>query len=314
MRRRDLVGMLPLAAYGKTLEWRERAPMPVPRAGLIAGVFRGRMVMAGGSDWQGEKKVLYARTDSFDPVTNQWHSGPDLPAPRCDAPTVVLQNGMYAFGGVVGGAMTASVLHYDGLKWREAPELALGAPTMYAMAAVSRQDVYLFGGLGKLTDLTTAGVRLRKWRSDKDKGWEEMAAFPGKSRVTAALVLVGSKLFLFGGAHQPVGGVLENLNEVWSYDLSADRWNREKDLPVVMRAWSAVAMGNEVLLLGGYRETFESGVFVYDVKSGESRDAGKLPYPLADVRFLRMGKRLLNAGGETGFHIRAPWTLEAQLQ
>ena len=52
--------------------WRERAPLPVPRAGYMAGVVRRYLIIAGGSYWQGNQKQRTSRVDIYDPSTNAW--------------------------------------------------------------------------------------------------------------------------------------------------------------------------------------------------------------------------------------------------
>lgn len=296
-----------LALFAKQPVWQERAPIPAPpRAGLIAAAYQGKLLLAGGSDWQADKKVLHARTDLFDPTTNQWAAGPDLPQPRCDAAAATLGKNVYAFGGVIDGKITPSVLRFDGTRWSEAGEIA---PVMYAAAMATPRGILLFGGLSTFTDLSTATSGLALW--SERRGPQPLAPFPGRPRVSTAFTFHQGHAYLFGGAHQPRGGALENLAEVWRYDLSRNQWQQLPDLPFVRRAWSAVPKGRRIWLIGGYRETFESGTFLYDPATHVVTSAAPLPHPLADVRFLRIGNRCINAGGETGFHIRAPWTLEA---
>lgn len=339
MNRRTLLQLAPAAAAAKlngqlrpnalaalpAEAWRFGAPLPLPRAGLLAGAFRGRLVLAGGSDWQNnlQEKAVYQRCDLFDPRTNQWSAGPPLPAPRCDAACVTLGGAIYAMGGIVGPnakqwKMEDSVLRFDGRVWREAPEAKLPAPTMYAIAVLADdrthgQAVYLFGGLEKLGQLETARPRLWCWRPKAGKGWQELAPFPGKRRLACALVAHGKSLFLFGGVNQPKpaaeSAALENLAEVWEYRLAENQWRQRQDLPVRRRAWSALSAGAEILLLGGYTTDFQKEVFRYQPGSGQTLPAGELPFPLADARFVTVGDTLWQSGGETAFKIRAPWTI-----
>ena len=71
----SLLFLTPLIAG--SLVWRERAALPVPRAGYIAGVLDNRFVFAGGSFWRDDQKFQSDRTDFFDPATNTWSPGPE---------------------------------------------------------------------------------------------------------------------------------------------------------------------------------------------------------------------------------------------
>ncbi len=311
MTRRTFIATSAVPLSAQPLQWQELSPMPVPRAGLIAAAWRGQLLLAGGSDWQNDKKVLHQRTDIFDLKKNRWRSAADLPAPRCDSATAVTSDGVYALGGVIAGSIVNSVLRFDGTSWRELPEAALPSPAQYPIAVAEGGSIYVLGGLTRLADITTATTHFRHYRPGQ--GWRDLAPFPCRPRVTAGYCLHNRKLYLFGGCYQAEGKPLENLAEVWSYNFKSNTWSQHPNLPLARRAWSAVSSNKRVLLIGGYVDTFESAVFSCDPESGTLEPAGNLPHPLADVRFLKIGSRCINAGGETGFHIRGPWTLCAAL-
>ena len=68
------------------ITWRESTPMPEPRSGYAAGALDGRLVLAGGTYWEGTKgnwtkKIFTPATHAFDPVSQQWQKLPDAPVP-----------------------------------------------------------------------------------------------------------------------------------------------------------------------------------------------------------------------------------------
>jgi N-acetylneuraminic acid mutarotase len=286
------------------LTWRERAPLPLPRAGYAIGVVDQRMLFAGGSHWEADRKIVSRRSDFFDPVSNAWTPGPELPAARCDAPSVTSGGHVYIFGGVVDGKLTDSVLQYSKGAWLEPSSMKLPEPRMYALAASAGKSLYVFGGLSKMGDLSSATSTLWRWRDGQ--GWQTLAAFPGSPRVIAALVAHHDQLYLFGGLSQS-----RNLREAWSYDPKTNAWKQLADLPVARRAWSAVSDGRNILLLGGYTDGFSDEIFLFDTKT--AKPFGHLAHPLADAKYVIVGDRLLTAGGESGIKIRAPWTFETTL-
>ena len=309
MIRREMIALL-VPALLAAPHWKERASMPLPRAGCIAGVSAGRMLVAGGSYWEGGRKITSARSDWFDPRLDRWTAAPPLPAPRSDAASATTDT-VYAIGGVVEGALTASVLRFDGSEWSEMPAAALPAPTMYAIAEAEGSDIFLYGGLAQLGDLASATRTLRRWRPGG--AWTSLAPFPGASRVSAAVTIHHGKLYVFGGVHQEPGREIENLADAWAYDIAENRWRALGPLPVACRAWRAVSSGGSIFLLGGYTDAFSAAIYEFRPGTGVLKAAGQLPHPLADTRFVRMGGRVFNAGGETAPQVRAPWTLEATL-
>jgi N-acetylneuraminic acid mutarotase len=292
--------------------WKERAQLPQARAGCGAGVIGKRMVVAGGSYWDGEKKYWSDRTDLFDPETNTWSPGAPMPQPRSDAASATFRGSVYVFGGVAGGALSADTLRFDGYRWRSVPEAKLPAPLMYPVAAATDAGILLLGGLTTIGDLSSASRALWMW--SPGTGWAKRPDFPGAFRVSAAIAAAGGKLYVFGGIHQDTaGGSLTNLQDAWSFDIKNNTWTELPTLPVARRAWAAIAVDRHIYLLGGYTDSFSADVYSFDLKSHEVRPAGVLPHALADARFVRIGSRVLTAGGESGNKIRSNWTFEGRL-
>ena len=293
------------------MEWKERAPLPRARAGCGAGVIGKRMVVAGGSYWEGDKKYWSDRTDLFDPETNTWSLGAPMPEPRSDAASATFRGGVYVFGGVASGALSDHALRFDGDRWEPVPEAKLPAPLMYPMAAATDAGILLLGGLTTMGDLSSASRALWLW--SPGAGWTKRAAFPGVFRVSAAIAAADGKLYVFGGIHQDAaGGALTNLQDAWSYDVKRDTWSELPKLPVARRAWAAIALDKQIYLLGGYTDSFSADVYSFDLKTQSVRPAGVLPHALADARFVRIGSRVLTAGGESGNKIRSSWTFEGK--
>jgi len=294
-----------------SMEWKERAVLPQARAGCGAGVIGKRMVVAGGSYWDKDQKYWSDRTDLFDPETNTWSPGAPMPQPRSDAASATFRGSVYVFGGVVGGSLSNNTQGFDGEHWKELPDAKLPAALMYPVAAAVDSGILLLGGLTRMGDLSSASQSLWIWSPSAD--WRKLAAFPGAFRVSAAVAAADGKLYVFGGIHQDaVGAPPTNLQDAWSYDLKRDTWTELPKLPVARRAWAAIALDRKIYLLGGYTDSFSADVYSFDVKSHEMHPAGSLPHPLADARFLRIGSRVLTAGGESGNKIRSNWTFEGK--
>lgn len=285
-------------------------PMPVPRAGYIAGVISGKLVVAGGSYWKDGKVITSARTDSFDPKHNRWEAGPELPGPRSNGGSAVYHEDLYSFGGVNGGAALRETVRLHNGVWQMAPEAALPESRMYPLTVVLEDAIYVLGGLARAGDYATASNKL--WRWQPEIGWKELPPLPGPPRFIAACVAHQGKLFVFGGATVDNQSV-RNLDDAYVYDPGPVQWKWLGKLPMARRAWWAVSVKTGILLLGGYSQDFSAEIYEYEPDSRQIRKVGTLPHALADAKFFAIGDRLWVAGGETQPKVRSPWTFDLKL-
>jgi N-acetylneuraminic acid mutarotase len=291
--------------------WRERAPMPRPRAGLIQGAVGSLMVVAGGSYWEDDRKFRSDRTDLFDPVSNRWTSGPALPSARSDAACAVLADTLYVFGGGADGEPTDDLLALRDGTWSVLP-LKLPEPRINAFAVALAGRIYVVGGVSRTGDQPSIASTVWSWDPASTDGFRVHAAIPGRARISFGIAAHGGRIHLFGGFGSS-GADDDNLDEVIALDPAADRWSSLPPLPVARRAWWAHALGEGILLLGGYTDGFSSEIYVFDPATATATLGGTLPHGLADSKFVQIGNQLLTAGGESGNRIRAPWTYEIEI-
>lgn len=291
--------------------WRERAPMPRPRAGLIQGVVGSQMVVAGGSYWEDDRKFRSDRTDLFDPASNRWTAGAPLPSPRSDAACAVVDDTLYVFGGGADGEATDDVLALRHGTWSVLP-VKLPEPRINGFAVAMDGRVYVVGGVSQPGDQPLISSTVWSWDPASTDGFRTHAAIPGRARVGFGIVAHGGRIYLFGGFGYSSDD--DNLDEVMALDPAADCWSSLSPMPVARRAWWAHAVGAAILLLGGYTDDFSTEIYVFDPATGTARVAGVLPYGLADSKFVQIGDRLLTAGGESGIRVRAPGTYEIQIE
>jgi hypothetical protein len=112
--RAEVYALLPEATA-----WEERAPMPEARWGHGAAEMGGKVFVAGGR--RAEDKALLI----YDPASDRWEIGPDLPTPRDHLGVVALDNLLYTVGGRVGSQNVATVEIFDSETdtWMEGPPL-----------------------------------------------------------------------------------------------------------------------------------------------------------------------------------------------
>ena len=299
---------------GERLVWQERAPLPQPRAGYMAGVIDGQMVIAGGSYWENNKKIWTARVDLFDPKANVWHSGAPLPESRSDGASVIYRDALYVFGGGADDKARRDALMYYRGKWSLVAAAELPEPRISAVAVECRQSIYLVGGMSDGSDDTTMKNNLWVWDpKSAPGGWKALAPFPGPGLIAHAVAAMNEKIYVFGGATTSENGMV-NSDDAYEFDTRRGAWSKLPKLPIARRAWSAVALTNRVLLLGGYTSNYEKDVFEYDVISGDLEPAGTLPHGVCDARFVRIGRWVIGAGGEAADKIRGQWTFQTEVR
>jgi len=87
--------------------WSAGTPLPAPRANMVVGVIKGKLLVASGTaaDGTGDPSVLI-----YDPVTDKWHAAADEPTPRARPAAAVLGNMVFVAGGNTdGGPYTTAV-------------------------------------------------------------------------------------------------------------------------------------------------------------------------------------------------------------
>jgi N-acetylneuraminic acid mutarotase len=291
--------------------WTERSPMPLPRAGCAVAAWNGKLLVAGGTLWNADKKLWSERVDAFDPAADRWDPLPALPAPHGDAACVVLSGTVYILGGGRDGAIAGTAWSFRGRAWEEVPAMVLPAPRKSIAAEVVGDTIYLMGGYEPSSGPAAASRAVWAWTLGAQR-WKERAPLPGLPRTNPAVAAIGGKIYAAGGvAHDQ--GTLTNLDEILVYDPAADRWSAVGKLPFPNRAASGVTVDGKLIVIGGYNTKFEAEVAVFDPATGQTGSAGSIPHALADSRFAVVNQSIFGVGGECGVKMRAPWTLEAKV-
>ncbi|MEO6246305.1 MAG: hypothetical protein ABIQ12_12800 [Opitutaceae bacterium] len=289
--------------------WRERAPLPLPRAGCATGVVAGRILVAGGTYWRDGKKFWSERTDAFDPLTNRWYSVAPLPQPRGDAAALAHAGALYVFGGGADGAAESSAWIFQHDSWHALLAMKLPAPRRSAAIVAFGGAMYLLGGLsGTGTDFASATPTL--WAAKPGHAWEARAPMPGPVRFGAAVGALAGRIVVVGGC-TPEKGSVRNLDEIFAYDPAADAWSALGRLPVPVRGACGLVAEGRFLLIGGYTDKFETTIFSLDPQSGAASVAGRLPTGLADTRFQQLGAHVIGVSGENGIKMRFAGTIES---
>jgi N-acetylneuraminic acid mutarotase len=280
--------------------------MPLPRSGYAAGVLASRMILAGGSFWNGETKQRTTEVDAFDPGCNCWHAMAPLPAVLSDAAGVTVGNTFYVLGGTDGVRGLQDVYAFDGSTWVKRDDLQMPEPRLYGAAVTDGHRIYVMAGIWA-PDNYGSGL-CTVWSIDpmhSSPGWQRLPDCACQPRAHAGAVFLSDSLVLIGGLRAAAGDLV-NLADICSFDLKTQRWKPTGMLPEGRRALWAAASHDTILLFGGYTDRLCSDVLV--IENGAVSHLGDLPEPVAVASFLRIGGQWYTAGGEIGEHIRGATT------
>ena len=296
----------------QTLEWRERAPLSLARAGYMAGVIDGKYVIAGGSYWTHDEKQWTDEVDLYDPERDSWVQASRLPEPRSDAASVVVKDDLYLFGGGAKEDIRRDALVFDKGSWQPLPSAELPEPRLYSVATAVKGVIYLLGGMSKHGDYSSLSNQMWSWNPrSPDTGWRKLKPIPGPGLITEAVSALNGKIYVLGGA-KTGGRDVVNVNTAYQYDPATQNWTTLPALPIERRCWWGVALNDEILLFGGYTETNESDVFAYKPRTQNLIKVSQMPHGLCDAKFFPIGESIFGLGGESAPAIRGRWTLEAR--
>ena len=286
------------------LEWRDGKSMPAPAA--VAGVVMRRgLVVAGGTSWQNGVKLWLRHARLYDIARDAWSDLPLLPEPLGVASAVAVGDAVYVLGGSDGESTSKQVyrLRPGATAWESGPPLP--GPRVYAGADAIGPRIYLAAASDSVKSTRGSTELLALDTSKPHPTWHKLAPLPGHARTLAGVVAAEGKVYLFGGYTDLAPGKPGNLADAWTYDPSADRWDRLPDLPVANRYMGITAWDPDTIFLLGGAITQANGadaitdrVWAYRVREKRYAEIGKLPQVNAGMVFGRAGSRLVGAGGE----------------
>jgi len=277
-----LAGPARAAGDGAHGVWRARADMPFAVQEIYPALYKGPdgepiIVNAGGLSPRLGDPVRRA-TVVYDPATDKWLRGVDLPATRhhlalaaVDAPTPAL----HAIGGFTREGLDLRAMQTQ--NWRTvdivngswAAARPLPAPQAEAVTLSHGGRIHMIGGR------TPAGDANKSWSDQTDTGahrvydpaddaWSTAAPLPFARNSAAGAVLDGA-LYVISGRTVAAG----NTPDCHAYDPDADRWREIAPLPAPIRqraprgqgGLAAAALGGRVYAFGGEWFDGDGGVY-----------------------------------------------------
>lgn len=295
------------------VEWSERRPMPVAQAGGAAALLNGDLVIAGGTTWVDGVKTWLPDVQIYNPASNSWKSGPNLPMPLANGAFAASATELEIFGGGDGKTARRESWKLDSARTAWVRTGSTPEPTLLGKAARVGEAVFLFGGCEDIVDLKTCSDAV--WSRGRKGEWQRVSRIPAGVVALPAIAVSGSSVYLFGGCSIDADGKVMNHSQLLRYDTASNRWKAMRDLPARNRGLSAVAFGERsILLFGGYTDKgFSSEVFLYDTASDTYRKLKPMPLSLMGAEFVRNGNTIYGAGGEDRMRSRSAKLLQGTL-
>lgn len=219
------------------------ADMPEPRTEVVGALWQGRIAVAGGLTLDGGAS---RRFDLWDPATDSWTAGPDLPAPLHHAGMAVLGDRLYVVGGYSNGpgqdwdaVDEVSSLGPGEVRWRA--ETVLGEDRgALAVAAVDGRLVALGGVIdGAVT------ARVESWAPGESRWRVEPDLLEAREHHAAATV--DGRVYAVAGR---TAGLDTNLASVESWSPGGT-WTPAPPLTHARSGIGATVVGERLCTTGG---------------------------------------------------------------
>ena len=309
------------------IEWNRSASFPEKRAGCAVGAIHGRLVLAGGTYWEGTKghwtkKVFSASTHAFNPTKQSWEKLPDVPVPLGYAASTVIDERLFVMGGYTGHEVNRKIFTLEqrstGYTWSTFGEMPEGR--LFARAVSVDKSIYLLGGTTKFepldangaccTSKTAVNTLLVLNTADPDKVWKELRPFPGAKRFLFASDTDGKSLWMFGGISQEEkNDPITKFREALRYHFAEANWKEMPPLPegtLDSDPLTCLVINDKILFV-----SFAGRVWQLDLKTLEYSELNRFPEEVFVDKFVWLNNRIIGAGGENkieGPRRRSDWT------
>ena len=271
------------------LAWRELRNAPIARQYAGATAVDGSVWVFGGLGVNTSSTTAKA----YDPVINEWKTGPGLPLPLHHVTAVTYKGDAVVIGGFVpnGSDLTAETSDRvfalrDGA-WQELPKLNHARAA--AGAGVVGDKIVVVGGQagGKLVPQTEV--------FDGDS-WKDVADIP-TPREHLGAASDGRYVYAVGGRNLASD---KNSPALERYDPGSDSWTKLPDMPTASGSVAAAVVGGRLITVGGETPTqVSAAVQAYDVTKKRWSTLPPMHTARHGVALAAIGDSLYAIGGAT---------------
>lgn len=189
---------------------------------------------------------------------NSWVTKAQMPSPRSDFGTAVVQGKIFAIGG---GSVVNEM--YDPVADSWTTKASMPTRRSSFGVAVFQNKIYCIGGY------TSEGVTgVNEVYDPETDTWETKTAMP-TARYSLEANAVDGKIYLIGGSTSSERGTVA-LNEV--YDPANDTWSTEKRLPTAVQGYSSAVVDDKIYIIT------DKHTQIYDPSNETWSNGAPIPY------------------------------------
>ena len=289
-----------------TSHWELITEIPTKRKGFSTAVVDDKIYLIGGSLFEnGRGPFGLSTVEVYDPKINNWQKVADMPTPRADARTAVVNGTIYVFGGYSGIDNRGENFKFLDIVEAYNPETDtwvrkedMPFPCINFGIGVVAGQVYIIGGLA---DFNKGVPNSLEWTDrveaydPKTDTWAKRAKMPTR-RDYFGVGVVSNRIYLIGGRGWPqvgnLGGSFLPVTE--EYNPKTNQWQKKNDILDLRLYSSTVVVGDQIFLIGGF--VWQDGlrkdpatVDAYNPETDEWSDmppmpTGKTPFGVAIVK------------------------------
>ncbi len=284
--------------------WSTLATMPTARSEFSLATIGGKIYAIGGIN---ENKEPLNTVEEYNPSINAWTTKMSMPTARSGCAAAVYNNKIYVIGGTVGGGFLGNNEVYDPQTntWTTAASM----PTARAdlCANIVNDAIYLIGGK-KYASANPFYVEtdVNEVYYPANNSWSTKTNLP-KAVQGYASAVVGDKIYLIGGAKQPVTlGSLTLVNNNQVYNAATDSWSAAAPLFTGSSYGSAAATTGylaplAIYYMGGLSgDNFRKTVEIFNLKNNTWSDVEPMPTPRGSFGLVVVNDVLYAIGGYDG--------------
>ncbi len=271
------------------LAWEYVAPLQTARSAHTAVEYSGCIYVIGGITRQA---TVLSSIEIYDPDSNEWTSGPDLPVPLYHHAAIVVNDTIYIFGGTSRNFRPSNLM----FKYKPGDQIITGQEMPMTLTGMS--TIY---GNGKI--LVMGGKENTFVRESRNSGfefsirsqqWSESEYRMNHGRSNFCMVR-GESTLLFGGIDQRILDSVEKLRR--------DGWELISRMPQPRGHLSAVSLGNRVIIAGGlgqhqrWRSVSSVELFIDDGRQPHWERLPDMLDPRADFTMTELNGYIYAVGG-----------------
>lgn len=278
--------------------WAAGEPAPFAVLDATGAAVDGKFYAIGGKNSSGHLNTLLM----YDPVTNNWSQGMNLPGPAVENAAVTGLNGkLYAFGGSTApfsGAVSSAAV-YDPASGNWTPLTDMPTPRGGATAQALNGVIYVVGGMSD----EGASLNVVEAYNPATNTWQTAPSLTYVRDNPGSAVLDG-KLYVFGGRNREANGttIQGTMKTVEMFNPATNAWAEMTPMPTGRRAMSVGVINGKAQVVGGeLNENATSGVFEqneeYDPITNTWRPLTNVPTPKHGAAAATINNTLYIMGG-----------------